>query len=51
MGINVTISEECLKELTTERDRFKAFLEHIYEGDGNVDFDELYLALYGKQPE
>ena len=38
-------------ETNAERDRMKAFLEHTYEGDGNIDFEELHLALYGTYAE
>ncbi len=46
---NGAVMDEIANTLK-EHARMKAFLEHTYEGDGNIDFDELYLALYGKQP-
>lgn len=33
--------------LLAERDRMKAFLQDTYDGDGNIEFDEVRLALYG----
>ena len=35
--------------LETENERMRDYLQNLYDGDGNIEFDELAQALTGKE--
>ena len=37
-----------IRKLEAEKKRMKDYLQKVYEGDGNIEFDELEHALKGK---
>ena len=39
--------EEQIEQLQAENKRMKTYLQFLYEGDGNIEFDELEQALKG----
>ena len=43
------VAEELNKGIQKENQRMRGYLYGLYEGDGNIEQDEVYEAIYGKK--
>lgn len=43
------LSDSGATQAAVENKRMKDYLQYLYDGDGNIEFDELEVALRGKQ--